>query len=45
MYKLLRKDIPLVKPEAYADQYLKDNNHDMSKIIQGVCTPNNNKYI
>ena len=43
MCKLLRKDIPLVKPEAYADQYLKDNNHDMSKIIQGVGPLNNNE--
>ena len=45
MYKLLRKDILLLKPEAYVDQYLKYHHHDMSEIIQGVGPLNNNKYI
>ena len=35
MYKTLRKDIPLVKPEAYGYQHPKYHHNTINEIIQG----------
>ena len=45
MYKITRKEIPLVNPEAAVGEHPKDNHHDMSGITRGVGTYHYHQFI
>ena len=45
MYKIIRKDIPLVNPEVNVGKHPKDNHHDLSGRTRGVGTYHYNQFI